>query len=120
MVTGWEERVPGIRLPDEDDRHVVAAAVQGGAQGIITANVKDFPAAALKPLGLEAVHPDDFLLDLSTSARPPSCRSSASRPPTPGGRRSPRETWPPSWAGREFRTSPTRSSASWPPPLDGT
>ena len=26
MVTGWEERVPGIRLPDEDDRHVVAAA----------------------------------------------------------------------------------------------
>ena len=50
-------------LPDEDDRHVVAAAVQGGAQGIITATAKDFPAAALEPLGLEAVHPDDFLLD---------------------------------------------------------
>ena len=47
----------------EDDRHVVAAAVRGGAQGIITANAKDFPAAALEPLGLEAVHPDDFLLD---------------------------------------------------------
>ena len=42
---------------------MVAAAVQGGAQGIITANTRDFPAAALKPLGLEAVHPDDFLLD---------------------------------------------------------
>lgn len=55
--------MPGIRLPDVDDRHVVAAAVQGGAQGIITANIKDFPAAALKPLGLEAVNPDDFLLD---------------------------------------------------------
>lgn len=63
LVVGWEERVPEIRLPDADDRHVVAAAVQGGAQGIITANVKDFPAAALKPLGLEAVHPDDFLLE---------------------------------------------------------
>jgi hypothetical protein len=63
MVTGWQELVPGVLLPDEDDRHVVAAAVQGGAQGIITATAKDFPAAALEPLGLEAVHPDDFLLD---------------------------------------------------------
>jgi hypothetical protein len=63
LVTGWEELEPAIRLPDPDDRHVVAAAAQGGAQAIITANVKDFPAAALRPLGLEAVHPDDFLLD---------------------------------------------------------
>jgi len=57
LVTGWEELEPAIRLPDPDDRHVVAAAAQGGAQAIITANVKDFPAAALRPLGLEAVHP---------------------------------------------------------------
>jgi hypothetical protein len=63
LVTGWEELKPGIHLPDEDDRHVVAAAVRAGAQVIITANVKDFPAPALEPLGLEAVHPDDFLLD---------------------------------------------------------
>jgi hypothetical protein len=63
LVTGWEELQSGIRLPDQDDRHVVAAAVRGGAQGIITANVRDFPATALEPLGLEAVHPDDFLLD---------------------------------------------------------
>jgi hypothetical protein len=116
LVTGWEEREPGIRRPDEDDRQVVASAVQGGAQGMITADVKDFPGAALKPLGLEAVHPDDFLLDQLDLSPPLSCRSSASKPPTAGGRRSPRETWPPSWAGREFRTSPTRSSTSWPPP----
>jgi hypothetical protein len=63
LVAGWEELEPAIRLPDPDDRHVVAAAAQGGAQAIITANMKDFPAAALRPLGLEAVHPDDFLLD---------------------------------------------------------
>ena len=63
LVTGWQELEPGIRLPDLDDRHVVAAAVRGGAQGIITANAKDFPATALEPFGLEAVHPDDFLLD---------------------------------------------------------
>jgi hypothetical protein len=63
MVTGWEEPEREIHLPDADDRHVVAAAVRGGAQGIVTANAKDFPSAALRPLGLEAVHPDDFLLD---------------------------------------------------------
>jgi predicted nucleic acid-binding protein len=63
LVTGWEELEPGIRLPDPDDRHVLAAAIRGGADAIITANVKDFPAAALEPLGLEAVRPDDFLLD---------------------------------------------------------
>lgn len=63
LVTSWEGFEPEIRLPDEDDRHVVAAAIRGGAQGIITANMKDFPAVALGPLGLEAIHPDDFLLD---------------------------------------------------------
>jgi hypothetical protein len=63
LVTGWEGLEAGISLPDEDDRHVVAAAIRGGAQAIITANVTDFPATTLGPLGLEAVHPDDFLLD---------------------------------------------------------
>jgi PIN domain len=63
LVTGWEELEPGILLPDEDDRHVVAAAVRCGADAIITANRADFPATALGPLELEAVHPDDFLLD---------------------------------------------------------
>jgi hypothetical protein len=60
LITGWEDLEGGLSLPDEDDRHVVAAAIKGGAQAIITANLADFPAAAL---GLEAVHPDDFLLD---------------------------------------------------------
>ena len=63
LVTGWEELEPGIVLPDEDDRHVVAAAMRAGAQAIVTANVSDYPASTLGPLGLEAVHPDTFLLD---------------------------------------------------------
>ena len=63
LITGWEDLEGGLSLPDEDDRHVVAAAIKGGAQAIITANLADFPAAALGPLGLEAFHPDDFLLD---------------------------------------------------------
>jgi PIN domain len=63
LVTGWEGLEAGISLPDTDDRHVVAAAVQAHAQAIVTSNRSDFPAATLSGLGLEALHPDDFLLD---------------------------------------------------------
>jgi hypothetical protein len=45
------------------DRHVAAAAVRADAQAIVTFNMSDFPAATLSRLGLEALHPDDFLLD---------------------------------------------------------
>jgi predicted nucleic acid-binding protein len=47
-----------------DDRHVLAAAVAGGAEVIVTFNIRDFPPAACEPLGVEVVHPDDFLVDL--------------------------------------------------------
>lgn len=60
LVTGWEELEAGISLPDNDDRHVVAAAVRAGAQAIVTSNMSDFPEATLSGLDLEAVHPDDF------------------------------------------------------------
>ena len=63
LVTGWEGLEAGISLPDSDDRHVVAAAIRVGAQAIVTFNVRDFPGTTLSALGLEAVHPDDFLLD---------------------------------------------------------
>jgi len=49
---------------NEKDRHVLAAAVAGGAEALVTANLRDFPPAACDPLGVEAVHPDDFLLGL--------------------------------------------------------
>lgn len=62
-VTGWEQLSAGLDLPDGDDRHVLAAAIVGGAQAIVTANLKDFPADTLRPRGIEARHPDDFLLD---------------------------------------------------------
>lgn len=53
---------PSLRLPDSGDVHVLAAAIAGHADCIVTSNLKDFPAAALAPHGLEAVHPDDFLV----------------------------------------------------------
>lgn len=62
LVTGHELLAPGLNLPDADDRHVLAAAIVAGAQCIVTFNRKDFPATALEPFGVEAVHPDDFIV----------------------------------------------------------
>lgn len=64
MVTGHEPLIDGLVLPDPDDRHVLAAAVRAGAQAIVTFNLKDFPAGTLRTFQVEAVHPDDFVLDL--------------------------------------------------------
>lgn len=62
-VTEWEDLIAGISLPDPDDRHVVAAALQGRADAIVTANLRDFPADLLAARGLEVQHPDEFLLN---------------------------------------------------------
>ncbi|MGH9481714.1 MAG: PIN domain-containing protein [Terriglobales bacterium] len=68
LVTGYEGLIEAIQLPDANDRHVLAAAIRGGAEVIVTANVRDFPEAILARFGVEAQHPDEFiayLLDLS-------------------------------------------------------
>ena len=64
LVTGHEALIDGIKLPDADDRHVVAAAVRCHAAVIVTTNLRDFPNAALEPYGLSAQHPDEFISDL--------------------------------------------------------
>lgn len=63
LVEGWEPLEQAIDLPDPNDRHVVAATLRGRADAIITENVKDFPDTVLRPLGLEVIRLDDFLLD---------------------------------------------------------
>jgi predicted nucleic acid-binding protein len=46
---------------DPKDRHVLAAGVASRSQTIVTFNLHDFPVQALKPVGIEAQLPDDFL-----------------------------------------------------------
>ena len=64
-VKGWEHLEGGLvgTCPDPDDAHVVAAAIFGQAEIIVTSNLKDFPETLLQPLGLQAVSPDNFLLE---------------------------------------------------------
>jgi hypothetical protein len=62
LVTGHEALAESLQLPDEDDRHVLAAAVRCGAQVIVTNNLRDFPREALDPLGIEVQTPDAFVL----------------------------------------------------------
>lgn len=64
LVAGYENLIPGLSLPDPDDAHVLAAAVQCRADRIITFNLGDFPEAALAPFQIAAQQPDDFVLEL--------------------------------------------------------
>jgi len=61
LVTGYEPLIAKLDLPDPDDRHVLAAAIRGGASVIVTFNLADFPTNRLAPYGIVARHPDDFV-----------------------------------------------------------
>lgn len=67
-VQRWEQHLQDIpALPDDSDRHVVAAAKQAGAEYIVTWNIAHFPQAILGPLHMAAINPDHFLVALLRS-----------------------------------------------------
>ncbi len=68
LVTGYEDLIASLSLPDPDDRHVLAAAIRAGAEVIVTFNLADFPAEALARFDIEAKHPDDFVVELLDQA----------------------------------------------------
>lgn len=57
-----------ITLPDAADAHVLAAAVTGNADVLLTFNLKDFPKATAAQYGIEIAHPDGFLWRLLSEA----------------------------------------------------
>jgi hypothetical protein len=77
LVTGYEELIDGLSLPDPDDRHVLAAAIRSGAQVIVTTNLEDFPREKLAPYTVEAQHPDEFALHLVDLAPGLACNAIA-------------------------------------------
>jgi len=55
-----------LHLPDENDLHVLAAAIACGADGIVTFNAADFPRGTLAAEGLTRRDPDGLLWDLAS------------------------------------------------------
>ena len=64
LVEDFEELIPSLTLPDTNDRHVLAAAIRGRADVIVTYNLTDFPDKELQKYGITSQHPDEFLVHL--------------------------------------------------------
>ena len=47
LVDGYEPLIDAGTLPDQGDRHLVAAAIRAHAQMIVTTNLRDFPSQEL-------------------------------------------------------------------------
>ncbi len=69
QVTGYGGLIPSPELPDLTDRHVLAAAIVGRCDVIVTQDLKDFPDEALAPYGIDVQHPDEFLCSHLNLAR---------------------------------------------------
>lgn len=54
-------------LPDPNDNHILASAIQSDSKTILTFNLKDFPSTILRAYGIKAAHPDDWLIALHQS-----------------------------------------------------
>ena len=63
VVPVERETMARLSLPDPDDVHVLAAAIDGGADELLTLNIKDFPTNALSAEGIVRRDPDGFLLE---------------------------------------------------------
>lgn len=61
LVTDHETPMDSLELPDPNDLHVLSAAIQCGAQHIVTENLDDFPVETLAPFQVEAIGSDEFL-----------------------------------------------------------
>ena len=70
LVENYQSLIPLLALSDQDDRHVLAAAICARADVIITFNLSVFPPESLEIYGIEAQHPDEFISHLIDLAPP--------------------------------------------------
>lgn len=87
LVEDYEALIPSIDCPDQDDRHVIAAAIKGRCAALVTFNLKDFPRSELTKYDIEPLHPDEFIhhqigLSQATVIRAArNCRARLRKPP---------------------------------------
>ncbi len=72
LITGYEGLIPSLSLPDQDDRHVLAAAIVGRCDAIITQNCGISLRSAWRPSGSKSSIP----MTLSATSSP--CRPARS------------------------------------------
>lgn len=70
LVTGYEDLIESLELPDPDDRHVLAVAIRSDADAIITFNQRDFCENELQKYDLYTEHPDEFVSNMITIYTP--------------------------------------------------
>ena len=75
LIVGYEALASTLRLPDPNDRHVLAAAIVGGCDMIVTANLADFPGKIVARHGIVTSSPDDFLVRRLVSASAEFCEA---------------------------------------------
>lgn len=61
--SAWLPVEESLIMPDLNDRHVLAAAITGHADCIVTTNLKHFPESVLFEFGVEAIDPDTFIVN---------------------------------------------------------
>ena len=62
-ISGYESLIDSLKLPDSDDRHVLAAAIRARAQVIVTSNLRHFPSEVLHDWDIDPQSPDEFVRD---------------------------------------------------------
>lgn len=67
-VEPFPETEARLSLPDPGDLHVLAAAMDGGAETLVTLNLRDFPVRTLARHGVAPCHPDVWLLSFMDTA----------------------------------------------------
>lgn len=64
FVENYEPLIPTLTLPDDKDKHVLAAAIKTNANLIVTNNLKHFPKEYINSFGLSAKDADNFFTDI--------------------------------------------------------
>ena len=64
LVRGYEPIITTLTLPDPNDRHILAVAIHAKAKYIVTFDLNHFPSTILLPYKIEAMSPEEFVLQL--------------------------------------------------------